>query len=206
MQVCLVLFVYEILVTCVQSLESSAVDRIRELRLKADVVDWERRSLFRAICLPVPLAVSVVGLSPCEALSPKEASSKYDTYAASYDQLDGGKTATALGIDQARSAMIQQARGKVLEIGVGTGLNLDKYAREQLVSLTLVDISEGMLREASSRIRSLPNLRGIDVKVVQADATNELVDLFGSESFDTVIDSFSLCTMGNEGAKNCPHP
>jgi methyltransferase OMS1, mitochondrial len=38
---------------------------------------------------------------------------------------------------------------------------------------------------------------------VQADATSELVSRFGSDSFDTVIDSFSLCVMGNKGASDC---
>lgn len=85
------------------------------------------------------------------------------------------------------------------------GLNLDKYLGSQLSSLTLVDISEGMLKEAQSRWKVLPNLEEVPVKWVQADATSQLVDLFGENSFDTVIDSFSLCVMGNVGAVDCLH-
>ncbi|GAX14560.1 hypothetical protein FisN_6Lh338 [Fistulifera solaris] len=134
------------------------------------------------------------------ALTPEEASRQYDTYAPSYDDLDGGKVSVALGIEDARRKLISKAKGDVLEIGVGTGLNLDKYLDSQLTSLTLVDISEGMLKEALSRLESLPNLKKVPVKWVQADATSQLVDFFGKKSFDTVIDSFSLCVMGNTGA------
>merc|ERR1719445_1819239 len=52
-----------------------------------------------------------------------------------------------------------------------------------------------------ARTRSNQDLRRVEFK--QADATTELVDLFGKNSFDTVVDSFSLCVMGNEGAKKC---
>lgn len=60
-----------------------------------------------------------------------------------------------------------------------------------------------MLQETSERVKRLPNLQGVPIKVVQADATSELVDRFGTEVFDTVVDSFSLCVMGNQGAKDC---
>jgi hypothetical protein len=55
------------------------------------------------------------------ALTPEEASRQYDTYAPSYDDLDGGKVSVALGIEDARREMISKAKGDVLEIGVGTG-------------------------------------------------------------------------------------
>jgi len=154
------------------------------------------------------LVTAAAPISSSYALTPDQAASQYDTYAASYDQLDGGAASDLLGIAQARRDLIRQASGKVLEIGVGTGLNLDKYvaggSNNQIESLTLVDISDGMLQEAAARVRTLPNLRGVPVEIVRADATSsELVSRFGSEAFDTVIDSFSLCVMGNQGAKKC---
>lgn len=79
---------------------------------------------------------------------------------------------------------------------------MDKYDATKVTSLTLVDISDGMLQEAIARVKSLPNLKGIDIKIVKADATSELVDRFGPDSFDTVVDTFSLCVMGN-GAQSC---
>lgn len=60
-----------------------------------------------------------------------------------------------------------------------------------------------MLKEAQNRWESLPNLNKVPVKWVRADATTQLVDLFGENAFDAVIDSFSLCVMGNVGAVQC---
>ena len=49
--------------------------------------------------------------------------------------------------------LFAQARGSVLEIGVGTGLNLEKYNLSKLQLLTLVDVSQGMLGEATKRFK-----------------------------------------------------
>jgi ubiquinone/menaquinone biosynthesis C-methylase UbiE len=53
-----------------------------------------------------------------------------------------------------------------------------------------------MLQEAMTRVKSLPNLQEIQIRFVKADATSELLDLFGPDLFDTVVDTFSLCVMG----------
>jgi methyltransferase OMS1 len=147
--------------------------------------------------------------SPAWAMSPEEASAAYDTYAATYDDLDGGKASDVLGIDVARSILFSQAKGSVLEIGCGTGLNLAKYDPTKLTSLTLLDVSEGMLQKAKQRVTTLSSSssssawKTLPVNFVQADGTSELVSLFGSSLFDTVVDSFSFCVMGNQGAKDC---
>lgn len=60
-----------------------------------------------------------------------------------------------------------------------------------------------MLDIALQRVNTLQNLKGIKVTIVKADATSELINKFKEESFDTIIDSFSLCVMGNDGAKQC---
>jgi ubiquinone/menaquinone biosynthesis C-methylase UbiE len=148
--------------------------------------------------------LSLIGFpESAKSLSPQEASIAYDSYADNYDSLDGGSASTMFGIDEARSSLFGQAKGNVLEIGAGTGLNLEKYNPSQLLSLTLLDISEGMLLQAQKRISSLPGFSEVPIKFIRADATNELVQTFDKNSFDTVVDSFSLCTMGNEGAKKC---
>lgn len=165
----------------------------------------DRRQCLTSAAVFVSAAVALTSASgPSRALSPEQASKDYDTYSSTYNDLDGGDASTILGIDQARSALFQQARGAVLEIGAGTGLNLNKYCPSQLTSLTLVDISEGMLQEAQKRIQATPSLKGVPVTFIKADATSsELVDRFGPQAFDTVVDSFSLCVMGNEGAAKC---
>lgn len=80
---------------------------------------------------------------------------------------------------------------------------MNSYKREHINSLTLVDISEGMLSKAKARVSQLDLEKNIPVKIIQADATTQLVDLFGKNKFDTVVDTFSLCVMGNEGAEMC---
>jgi methyltransferase OMS1, mitochondrial len=141
------------------------------------------------------------------ALSPGQASTDYDAYAPSYDGLDGGQASSLLGIDEARTMLFQKARGDVLEIGAGTGLNLEKYDASQLKSLTLLDISDGMLQQARLRVQSLSssnsNMQKVPIRFVRGDATTSLVEMFGPNAFDTVVDSFSLCVMGNVGARQC---
>ncbi len=158
-------------------------------------------------------ASTILLLQPEEAnaITSSEAEISYDKYAKNYDALDGGSISNSLGIEEARISLLQSARGRVLEIGVGTGLNLGKYkfssspdAMDGVTSLTLVDISEGMMMEAKEKLNSLNVPPHVEVNFVKADATADLVNLFGSEGmFDSVVDTFSLCVMGNEGAKRC---
>ena len=146
-------------------------------------------------------------IQPAGAISAEEASRSYDAYAPTYDDLDGGSAASALGIDAARSSLLSRARGHVLEVGVGTGLNVNRYSfgggEGGVTALTLVDISDGMLSEARAKVSKLGLPSGVKVEFVRADATRDLVGMFGSNQFDTVVDTFSLCVMGNEGAKKC---
>lgn len=144
------------------------------------------------------------------AITPEQASKSYDNYAATYDNLDGGSIASSLGIDDARKSLVSKARGHVLEIGVGTGLNLESYNfnDSSIKSVTCVDISDGMLNQAKARIQQMKSTgiikdESISIEFVKADATSELKSMFGENKFDTVIDTFSLCVMGNEGAKRC---
>jgi len=158
-----------------------------------------RRGLIQAI--GVSISILAGSSQPAKSLSPEAASTQYDTYASRYDDLDGGAASSILGLDEARARLLANARGKVLEIGVGTGLNLAKYNPDEVKSLTVADISDGMLQEAKARAKSLQLPFPVDF--VKADATSQLVDLFGENTFDTVVDSFSLCVMGTGGAKKC---
>lgn len=75
-----------------------------------------------------------------------------------------------------------QATGEVLEVAVGTGLNLPHYPAD--VTLTGIDLSDRMLDLARERERQA-TLR-------QADA-HELP--FADSSFDTVVCTFGLCAI-----------
>lgn len=165
-----------------------------------------RRILFEMLTAYSAVAVAslTIGNDTSWALSPEQASTDYDAYAPSYDGLDGGQASVLLGIDEARTMLFQKARGDVLEIGAGTGLNLAKYDASHLKSLTLLDISDGMLQKARLRAQSLSSsMQSVPIRFVRADATTSLVEMFGPNSFDTVVDSFSLCVMGNTGARQC---
>ena len=174
------------------------------------VINESRRS-FIVSSIATFTAPTILSTSPyvAYAISPEEASRDYDVYAKNYDDLDGGTAASALGIGESRTKLLQLAKGNVLEIGAGTGLNLSCYnirkgeGDDGITSLTLVDISEGMLSQAKLRVQQLELDKRVEVKFLQADATSQLIDLFGMNKFDTVVDTFSLCVMGNEGAKRC---
>ena len=172
-----------------------------ESRAAADFVASRRQSMQTIWSTIAMLSVLTGGSWSSAALSPEAASTAYDTYASSYDELEGGALSSMLGLENARRQLLQQAQGKVLEIGAGTGLNLSFYDPLLVTSLTLVDVSKGMLHEAKLRATALG--LPFPVEFVIADATSQLVGLFGESTFDTVVDSFSLCVMGSEGAKSC---
>jgi ubiquinone/menaquinone biosynthesis C-methylase UbiE len=85
-----------------------------------------------------------------------------------------------------RSWACSQASGDVLEVAVGTGLNLDAYPRE--IRLTGIDLSGEMLEIARARAGEL----GRDVDLRQGDAHNLP---FGDATFDTVVCTFGLCAI-----------
>jgi SAM-dependent methyltransferase len=126
----------------------------------------------------------------------------YDGYAASYDDLDGGAfAADTLGLDATRRALLAKARGDVLELGVGTGLNLPGYDATRVASLTAVDISQGMLEKAEARARTqglFVDARGKSA-VTFAVADAERLP-FPDASFDCVVDTFSLCVFADPEA------
>jgi ubiquinone/menaquinone biosynthesis C-methylase UbiE len=81
-----------------------------------------------------------------------------------------------------------QASGSVLEVAVGTGLNLDTYPSG--IQLTGIDLSEPMLAIARTRAAEL----GRDVELRQGDA-HALP--FADATFDTVVCTFGLCAIPN---------
>lgn len=91
----------------------------------------------------------------------------------------------------ARLLVVPEARGDVLEIGVGTGLNLDLYDPRRVTRLAAIEPDPHMLRRARPRAAAL----AFPVALLQADAERLP---FGPASFDTVVVTFTLCTV--------PHP
>ena len=79
-----------------------------------------------------------------------------------------------------------RARGRVLEVGIGTGTNVPHYPADAVV--TGVDISPGMLAEARSRMAAL----GRPVTLLEADAQRLPFD---DAAFDTVVCALALCSI-----------
>jgi len=117
----------------------------------------------------------------------------YDAFAKNYDFLDGGPVASMLGIEQLRQGAVTSAFGTVLEVGVGTGLNLKYYDVANITRLDAIDLSPGMLEITSQRLLQTPKLSNI-TKLQRMNAENLQ---FPENSFDSVIDTFSLCVYQN---------
>lgn len=88
-----------------------------------------------------------------------------------------------------RDWVCSQAVGDVLEVAIGTGLNLAHYPAE--VRLTGIELSPAMLDIARERAIALP--REVDLR--EGDAQRLA---FPDDSFDTVVCTFSLCAIPDD--------
>jgi ubiquinone/menaquinone biosynthesis C-methylase UbiE len=86
-----------------------------------------------------------------------------------------------------RREVLSEADGDILEIGFGTGLNLEHYP-EHIRRLTAVDPGVGMSRLARNRIGQSP----IDVDL-RLQTAEELP--FDGERFDCVVSTWTLCSI-----------
>jgi ubiquinone/menaquinone biosynthesis C-methylase UbiE len=85
-----------------------------------------------------------------------------------------------------REWLAERARGRVLEVAIGTGRNLEHYASD--VTVTGIELSPAMLARARDRASEL----GLQVDLREGDAANLPVE---DASFDTVVCALSLCTI-----------
>lgn len=122
--------------------------------------------------------------SPATAASP--VARVYDRVAPLYDLYTSPME--RLGGVQARRRLMALARGRVLEVGVGTGLNLEHYPDG--VQLTGLDISGRMLERARRRAAAL----GRDLRLVEDDV--EHLE-FADHSFDTVTATCVFCSVAD---------
>jgi ubiquinone/menaquinone biosynthesis C-methylase UbiE len=87
-----------------------------------------------------------------------------------------------------RQKVVPLARGRVLEIGIGTGLNLPYYDRARIDKIVGLDPGVQMHRLARKRLQRHP----LPVELVALSA--ERIP-FPDASFDTVLVTYSLCTI-----------
>jgi ubiquinone/menaquinone biosynthesis C-methylase UbiE len=116
----------------------------------------------------------------------RDIAAKYNGFAPWYDYFEA--VLGFLGVSQLRQALVSQATGKVLEVAVGTGQNLQYYRTD--CDIVAVDLSSEMLKLARGRAAKL----NINIRFSLADA--EALP-FPDQSFDTVVSSLSTCTFPN---------
>jgi ubiquinone/menaquinone biosynthesis C-methylase UbiE len=108
----------------------------------------------------------------------------FDRIASPYDR--GMAPLERLWLARMRARLVPHARGKVLEIGVGTGANLPYYQPSTCV--TAIDESPDMLAVAARRAASLGNCASLGQMDVEALA-------FPDGTFDSVVASLVFCSV-----------
>jgi ubiquinone/menaquinone biosynthesis C-methylase UbiE len=107
--------------------------------------------------------------------------------AALYDRLTAASERE--GMADRRRALLAAAHGRVLEVGAGTGLNLEHYP-ETIEELVLIEPERAMARKLAARVADL----GRPAQIVEASAETLPFD---DGSFDTVVSTLVLCSVGD---------
>jgi ubiquinone/menaquinone biosynthesis C-methylase UbiE len=110
-------------------------------------------------------------------------------FAAGYDFFQ--RRAEDAGMRERRGQFLAGARGRALEIGTGTGLNLERWPSE--VELVLSEPDPHMAAQLRRKVAASART----AEVVQAPAEKLP---FPDDSFDTVGFTFVLCTVPDPGA------
>jgi ubiquinone/menaquinone biosynthesis C-methylase UbiE len=99
------------------------------------------------------------------------------------------------GLRDMRAELLAEARGRTLELGAGTGLNLAHYT-DGVTELVLTEPDPHMARRLRKRLDDEPPAPA-RVEVVEAPAE----DLpFGDGSFDSVVSTLVLCSVAAPAA------
>ena len=91
-------------------------------------------------------------------------------------------------VEKQRSLVVPRASGKVLEIGMGSGLNLKHYNQNQVQYLWGLEPSQGMRKKAQD------NVDRSNIEVEWLDLPSEQIPLPDGVA-DTVVLTYTLCTI-----------
>lgn len=108
-------------------------------------------------------------------------------FATMYDRLMAGTEKA--GLHDRRARLLESARGDVLEIGAGTGLNLPFYG-QAVDTLTVTEPEAPMARRLAKRLREQTRT------VTLVEAAAEQLPL-ADDRFDTVVSTLVLCTVSD---------
>lgn len=87
-----------------------------------------------------------------------------------------------------RKKVVPQAEGRVLEVGMGSGLNIPFYDASKIEFVWGLEPSDGMRKKAASNIATAP------FEVKWLDLPGEEIPL-DDDSVDTVLLTYTLCTI-----------
>jgi ubiquinone/menaquinone biosynthesis C-methylase UbiE len=93
-----------------------------------------------------------------------------------------------------RAAVVPRAKGDVFELGCGGGINHAFYDPASITSYTGIDPHPGLLEGARAAARELAKHGGWTADIRQA--SGEAIP-FGDASFDSVVCTFTLCSVAD---------
>lgn len=94
------------------------------------------------------------------------------------------------GVSEMRERVVPLAGGRVLEVGMGSGLNLPFYDRDRVELVWGLEPSAAMRSKAEPAIESC----GLDVRVL--DGPGEEIPL-DDDSVDSVVLTYTLCSIAD---------
>jgi SAM-dependent methyltransferase len=128
--------------------------------------------------------------APVRILGDDQCVSEHPIFARFYDRMTAGTERA--GLAEMRRGLLATASGRVLELGAGTGHNLEHYT-DAVTELVMTEPDPHMARRLRERLANEPGAAG-NPTVVEASAE----DLpFDDGSFDTVVATLVLCTVGD---------
>lgn len=91
-------------------------------------------------------------------------------------------------VSRQREKVVPHAAGRVLEVGMGSGLNIPFYEADRVELVWGLEPSEGMRRKARARVESAPfELRWLGLAAEEIPLEDN--------SADTVVLTYTLCTI-----------
>jgi len=91
-----------------------------------------------------------------------------------------------------RAELVGEAEGDVLELGAGTGLNLEHYRASGITRLVLAEPDAHMRMKLRQAVRLSPRAGRVELRDDAAEALR-----FPDESFDVVVATLILCTVAD---------
>lgn len=91
-------------------------------------------------------------------------------------------------VTQQRLKVVPQAQGVVLEVGIGSGLNLPHYDRNKVTELIGIDPGEDIVKIARKRAAAA----SMDVRFILLEGESIPLE---AKSVDTVVVTYTLCSI-----------